>query len=544
MQDLARHRIHVTTIGDMLLAAADKNPDRLALVFPDCRLTYSELVARAYARAQSLTAYGVTAGDAVGLLMPNCLEYMEVLLGCQLVGALSVPMNARYRASELTYVIENADLKVLMTSDLISEYADFALLLQAALPELASADANKPLSIVAAPKLRHAVMLGASEPTGFVSQGEFERRAGQVGREHIDSLRTQVRVEQPAIMMYTSGTTANPKGCPLSHALLTRNGANMNRERYFLTPNDVFWAPLPMFHMAAILPFIACLDAGAAFASMTHIEAGEALSMLERERASIAFPAFPTITNDLVNHPSFAATDLTRLRRINNVAPIETLRKFQAAFAPAVQTGAYGLTEAGGVIAFNHPDESLDDRLATCGVPFPGIEVQITNPDNFEPLPVGQQGELWVRGYCVFDGYHKSPEKNAEAFHDGWFRTGDLCSVNSNNAISYLGRIKDMLKVGGENVAAIEIESFLAKHPAVALAQVIGKPDARLEEVPVAFIERVPGIDVTAQELLAHCKGEMASFKIPREVHFVNEWPMSSTKVQKFRLQDLLDTDS
>ncbi len=544
LQELATHRIRVSTIGDMLLEAADKHPDNAALIFPDCRLSYADLVARAYSRAHSLTAYGVGAGDAVGVLMPNCLEYMELLLGCHFIGALAVPMNARYRATELSYVVENADLKVLVTSDLVSEYADFALLLQAALPELAAADASQPLSLVAAPRLRHAVMLGASEPAGFVSRAQFEEGGAHVKREDIDNLRAQVRVEQPAIMMYTSGTTANPKGCPLSHALLTRNGANMNRERYFLTADDVFWAPLPMFHMAAILPFIACLDAGAALASMTHIDTGEALAMMAREKVSIAFPAFPTITNDLINHASFAATDLSRLRRINNVAPIETLRKFQSAFAPAIQTGAYGLTEAGGVIAFNHPDESLDERLTTCGVPFPGIEVQITDPDSFEPLATGQQGELWVRGYCVFDGYHKSPEKNAEAFHEGWFRTGDLCSVSVNNSISYHGRIKDMLKVGGENVAAIEIESFLAKHPAVALAQVIGKPDARLEEVPVAFIERVPGVEVSAEELLAHCQGEMASFKVPREVHFVTQWPMSSTKVQKFRLKDLLQTES
>lgn len=540
MRDGASHRIHVGTIGDMLLTAADKTPDNPALVFPDCRHSYASLAAAAYSRAQSLRAYGVGAGDAVGLLMPNCLEYMEVLLGCHLLGALAVPINARYRASELSYVVENADLKVLVTSDLISEYADFAQLLQAALPALASASAEQRLALKEAPKLQHAVMLGNALPNGFVPRREFEQRAQLVSREDIDVLRARVRVEQAAIMMYTSGTTANPKGCPLSHALLTRNGANMNRERYFLTSDDVFWAPLPMFHMAAILPMIACLDSGAAFASMTHIDAGEALMMLAREKVSVAFPAFPTITNDLVNHPSFASTDLSSLRRINNVAPIETLRKFQEAFAPAVQTGAYGLTEAGGVIAFNHPNESLEDRLATCGVPFPGIEVQITHPDSLEALPIGQQGELWVRGYCVFDGYHKSPEKNAEAFHEGWFRTGDLCSVNANNAISYHGRIKDMLKVGGENVAAIEIESFLSKHPAVALAQVIGKPDARLEEVPVAFIETVPGAELSAEELLAHCKGEMASFKIPREVHFVTEWPMSSTKVQKFRLQDLL----
>ncbi|MEQ9002617.1 MAG: fatty acid--CoA ligase family protein, partial [Pseudomonadales bacterium] len=364
---------------------------------------------------------------------------------------------------------------LLVTSDLIAEHAHFGERLQAALPDLAAATDVRNLALAGAPKLRAMVMLGARTPPGFVSEADFESAAGQVDQARVDALRVRVRLEQPAIMMYTSGTTANPKGCPLTHGALVRNGVNMNRERYFLSETDVFWAPLPMFHMAAILPFLACLDAGAAMSSMTHVEAGAALQMMERDRVTVAFPSFPTVTNDLISHPTFRTTDLSALRRINNVAPVEMLRRFQAAFPQAVQTGAYGLTEASGVISFNHPDESLEERLDACGVPFPGLEVRITDPDTLAEVPTDHRGELWVRGYAVFGGYHKSPEKNAESFHDGWFRTGDLCSVNARGAIRYHGRIKDMLKVGGENVAALEIESWLARHPAVQLAQVIGR---------------------------------------------------------------------
>jgi acyl-CoA synthetase (AMP-forming)/AMP-acid ligase II len=273
---------------------------------------------------------------------------------------------------------------------------------------------------------------------------------------------------------------------------------------------------------------------------MTHVDAATALHMLERDRVTVAFPSFPTVTNDLLSHADFPTTDLSALRRINNVAPVEMLRRFQRAFPQAVQTGAYGLTEAGGVIAFNHPDESLEERLHTCGVPFPGISVRITDPETLQELPVGQQGEMWIRGYCVFDGYYKADEKNAESFHDGWFRTGDRCSLTEQGAVCYHGRIKDMLKVGGENVAALEIESHLAMHPAVQLAQVIGRPDDRLQEVPVAFVERVPGTSVTGDDLIAHCRQGLASFKVPREVYFVVDWPMSATKVQKFRLREQL----
>ncbi len=538
MSGLNSHRIYVSTIGDFLLAAADRCGDRAALIFPERGLSYSELAEHAYLRARSMLGLGVRPGDHVGILMANCPEFMELLLGCHLIGAVAVPMNARYKASELAYVVENADLKLLVTSDLISEYANFGELLAEAFPELAMSDPQA-LDLARAPLLRNVVMLGAA-PAGFVSEQDFIAHAERVQQADVDAARVKVRVEQPAIMMYTSGTTANPKGCPLSHGLLVRNGVNMNRERYFLTETDVFWAPLPMFHMAAILPFLACIDAGAAMSSMTHVEAGTALRMMERDRVSVAFPSFPTVTNELINHPSFPDTDLSALRRINNVAPEEMLRRFQSAFPQAVQTGAYGLTEAGGVIAFNHPEESLDVRLHTCGVPFPGIDVRITDPETLEEVATTERGEIWIRGYCVFDGYYKSPEKNAESFHNGWFRSGDLGSVTETGAVCYHGRIKDMLKVGGENVAALEIESHLAKHPSVLLAQVVGRPDDRLQEVPVAFIELTPGTSATEADLIAHCQGQMASFKVPRAIFFVTEWPMSSTKVQKFKLLDLL----
>lgn len=530
------------TLGGLLTGAAERWPERDALVFPDSRQTYAQLAERAGRRARSLTAFGIAPGDRVGILMPNCPEYVELLFGAALAGAVAVPVNARYKAEELAYVVENADLAGLVTSSLASEYVDFAALLQSAFPDLADAPNPRALALRRAPKLRFVTSVSRDTPAGFVPYGEFAAAASGERAPPLAGQRT-VRAEHPGIMMYTSGTTANPKGCPLAHGALVRNGAAMNRQRYFLGPEDRFWAPLPMFHMASILPLLACFDAGAAMLSMNRVEAGPALEMLERERASIAFPSFPTVTNDLIAHPRFAKTDLSRLRRINNVAPLEMLRRFQEAFPQAVQTGAYGLTETCGVIAFNHPDEDLETRLTTCGAPFDGVEVKIVDADSLQTLPTGERGEIWVRGYNVFDGYHKSPEKNAESFVDGWFRTGDLCSVDENNRIRYHGRLKDMLKVGGENVAAVEIESFLATHPAVKLAVVIGVPDARLLEAAAAFVELQPGAQASERDILDYCRGRIASFKAPRHVRFVSEWPMSSTKVQKFKLREWFDAE-
>ena len=529
------------TLGKLLTEAAARIGDNEALVFPDSRLTYRELADRARGHARSLIALGIEPGDHVGILMPNCPEYIELLFGIALAGGVAVTINARYKADELAYVVENSDLAALVTSSLASEYVDFAGLLHKALPGLADAPNPRALELDAAPRLRIVTRIGAATPAGFLAFDEFQRAGEGVAAAEVDRRHQAVLPTDPGIMMYTSGTTSNPKGCPLAHEKLVRNGANMNRERYFLGEEDRFWAPLPMFHMAAILPLLACFDAGCALLSMNRVDAGTALDMMEREGVTIAFPAFPTITNELISHPRFADTDLGRLRRINNVAPLEMLRRFQEAFPQAVQTGAYGMTELTGVISYNHPGEDLETRLTTCGQPFTGIEAKIVDPDTLEPSPTGARGEIWVRGYVVFDGYYKAPEKNAESFVDGWFRTGDLCSLDDTGRIAYHGRLKDMLKVGGENVAAVEIESFLTTHPSVKLAQVIGVPDARLLEVAAAFIELEAGAEATEEEIIAHCRGRIASFKVPRHVRFVDEWPMSSTKVQKFKLRELFD---
>ena len=529
------------TLGDLLLRAAHRFPDRDALIFPDSRRTHEQLAGNAIEHARSLIALGIEPGEHVGILMPNCPEFIELLFGIVLAGGVAVTVNARYKAGELAYVVENADLRAVVTSSLASEYVDFAGLLEDALPGLTRAPDPRALTLERAPLLRFVTRIGADTPPGFLPYEDFRAAAAGCTRAAVDERRLTVAPTDPGIMMYTSGTTSNPKGCPLAHGKLVKNGIAMNRERYFLDADDRFWAPLPMFHMAAVLPLVSCLEAGCALMSMNRVDAGVALEMMEREGVTVAFPAFPTVTGELIAHPRFAETDLSRLRRINNVAPVEMLRRFQEAFPQAVQTAAYGMTETCGVIAYNHPDEDLESRLHTCGKPFSGVEVRIVDPDTLEELPAGQRGEIWVRGYLVFDGYYKSPEKNAEAFHDGWFRTGDLCSLDTEGRIAYHGRIKDMLKVGGENVAAVEIESWLATHPAVKLAQVIGVPDERLLEVAAAFIELEEGAEATEEQIIDHCRGRIAGFKVPRHVRFVDEWPMSSTKVQKFRLRELFD---
>jgi fatty-acyl-CoA synthase len=282
-------------------------------------------------------------------------------------------------------------------------------------------------------------------------------------------------------------------------------------------------------------------DGGGTFLSMIHFEPGAALRMLEDERVTLNFATFPAITQALLDHPDYHPDRWRGIRIVNNVAPPDTLRDMQSRMPHSVQISAYGLTECGGVVAFNDPEDTLEQRCTTSGIPFDGIEVEVRDLVTGEPVAPGASGEIVVRGYCVFDRYHKDPGRTAEAIDDhGWFHTGDIGSMTAEGRISYLGRTKDMLKVGGENVAAIEIESFIATHPNVSIVAVVGVPDAKYMEVPAAFIELRPGRQATEEEIIEFCRAGLARFKVPRHVRFIDEWPMSATKIQKFRLQERL----
>ena len=311
--------------------------------------------------------------------------------------------------------------------------------------------------------------------------------------------------------------------------------------RFEVRTEDCVWDPLPMFHMSAILPLLSMVWSGAAYLTDTHFNATRALQQIHDEQPSILFTAFPAIFADIVNHPDFDAKRLTRLRLVNNVAPPERLRLNMQIIPQAVHVSAYGLTEASGVSCHGSAREDDATRAVTCGKPFDGVQMRVVDPDSCRELPPGERGEMQIKGFSLFEGYYKLPELNAEVFTgDGWFRTGDLCAIDAKGLVSFHGRLKDLLKIGGENVAALEIESFLSTHPAVQLAQVVGVPDARLMEVAAAFIQLRAGASCTADELQDHCRGRIASFKIPRHIRFVTEWPMSATKVQKFVLRDLL----
>jgi fatty-acyl-CoA synthase len=530
----------IVTWGDLIVRGAALHPEREVFVLPEARRTYAEMADRATEVGQALLSLGVRPGDHVGILMPNCIDYLDVWFGISFIGAVPVPINARFKARELGYVVENADLVGIFTSDIVEQYTDYVALLHEALPGLADAVDGADLSLECAPKLRFGVLLGSKPAAGFIDRQQFESHVSNQSPQTVDQLRRQVAIRDTAVIFYTSGTTAMPKGCLLNHETLVRVGVN-TRRRMQLESGDRMWDPLPLFHTAATQPIAAVLDACGTYVTMTHFDPGVALRMIRDERVTSMFTAFPIIAQALLNHPDYTDAALADVRVTFNVAPPDALKAMQDRMPHTKQVTGFGMTESGGSIVLTAPDEPIEVRAGSEGLPFPGMEIEIRDLDTNAALPVGERGEIVFRGPQRFVGYFKAPAKNEEVMEpDGWFHTGDLGALDTDGRLHYLGRAKDMLKVGGENVAAIEIESYLATHPAVSIAQVVGVPDDRYVEVAAAFVELKPGASVTEAEVIEFCTGGMARFKVPRYVRFVTEWPMSATKVQKFRLRDLL----
>jgi fatty-acyl-CoA synthase len=531
---------HVLPLGQLLLRSARRAPDHEALVFPDARLTYRELADRAWSVARSLLVLGVRPGEHVGVLMTNHPDLVASVFGASLIGAVVVPVNARYRTSELRFIVEDADLVVLLTHDSADDHVDFTALLHDSLPGLVDAEDELRLALPECPALRSVVMMGRRRPAGMIDRAGFDA-LGAEARE--DALRCRVegvRLRDTAMILYTSGTTARPRGAMLSHEAFVRTW--MSTGRIFATgPEDRHWTALPLFHVTALGCLTWVIGCGATFFSDYSVDPGRCLETLERERITEFYPAYQPVMEAVLSHERFPHTDLSSIRVFLNVAPPEVLARFQERLPHAVQLTTYGGTESGPV-ALTRLDDPLEVRLNTCGACQAGMELRVVD-DQGRPLGPGQRGVIQFRGFNALSGYYKAPEKTAETIlADGWVTLGDLGRLDEAGRVLFLGRLKETLKVGGENVAPQEIEEQLGTHPAVKLVQVVGIPDDRLLEVPAAFVELLPGADATERELIEHCRGRIASFKVPRLVRFVRdgEWPMSATKIQRFKLRERL----
>jgi fatty-acyl-CoA synthase len=479
------------------------------IVLPAERVDFAQFAELTRTMARRLRAAGIGHGDRVGLLTTDRIESLAMLFGAMRIGAVPVPVNARYKARELSYVVANAGMRALLLDP------SFASLLD---------DASLPASC--------RVVVGLDEPA-FVAAGATVDDA-ELGR-----LEAAVQPDDSAIILYTSGTTASPKGCVYVHRGMTTQAFSYG-SALELTADDRFWSPLPLFHVAGLVTLLACIAAPCPLVHVgRHFEPGPALDQLESERCTLAFPAFETIWLAVQNAPRFAEADLGSLRLVIAVGSPGSLRLMQERLPSVTQVSSFGSTECGGFVSIGRPTDPLEVRLTTNGRAFPGSELRIVDPETGEDLPPNTPGEILMRGPTRFVRYHEEPELTAEVIDaDGWFHSGDLGRMDAEGRLSFAGRLKDMLKVGGENVAAAEIETYLLGHPACEIVQVVAAPDARYTEVAAAFVQLAPGATATEQELIDYCRGQIATFKVPRYIRFVDEWPMSGTKIQKFVLRE------
>jgi acyl-CoA synthetase (AMP-forming)/AMP-acid ligase II len=529
-------------LADLLVRSAEIHPDHVALVFPDCEFTYQQLLEGAVRTAQGLHALGIQAGDRVGLLMPNSPEFVDGFFGAALLGAVLVPLNVRYRSAELAYIIDHAQLSAVLTTDRIADRTDFRVPLAEAFPELAASVPGESLKLAGATHLRHMIMLRGGAGLGFIGEEQFGAGAESVDHGLIHSLRSLVRVQDVALIIYTSGTTARPKGCMLTNEAVTRGPVGRAAERIFdeLPGERVVWCPLPLFHIAAIQGFLSCVGEGATFVTDVFLDPARALELIKRQKATSLWPLFMNAWRPITGVPGFDPSDLQHVRTIVTVGTPVDLLHIQDVFPWATLVNGSGMSEMTGHFCLSTREDSRELRATTSGQPVAGAQVRIIAPETGDDEHGERPGELLVRGYGRMTGYYRDPERTAAAIDaDGWLHTGDLFRRLASGHFVYEGRLKDMLKVGGENVSAVEVEALICGHPGVASAEVVGRPDERLDEVPVAFVELKEGSGVTGDELIAYCVGKIASFKVPRAVFFVapGQWPMSATKVSKIELR-------
>lgn len=525
------------TIGHSVLEAARRFPDRTAFVLGDRQTDYAGFADETIVCARNLLAQGIKPGEAIGILMPNSWDYAILTGAIAMVGARAVVLNARYRGEDLEYVVRHANITVLFISGIARRHMDLRGLLTQQFPELAVWRKDTEIQAAGAPLLRAIFYFDAPEEEHWPTEVDFSAGGATIADSVLLRRIKDVRPSDVALVIFSSGTTAQPKACMISHASVIQVSGAI-ADRLGLTQDDVFWDPLPLYHLSSHLPLNACRHVGAAFVCQSHFEPGAALAELERTKATICYPAFPALTASLIDHPDFPRRDLSHLRMQLNIGAPDLLRKFSAAIPHALQICCYGLTECGGIATMSDPSDSLEQRVARAGKPLHGHAIRIVDPETLADVPGGTRGEILISG-PIFSGYFRDEAQTAKVMlPGGWLRSGDTGWIDEDGQLAYSGRIKDMLKIGGENVAAVEVESFLARHPKVKMAQVISAPDDRLVEVVAAFIELNSGETMSESEIIEYCAGSIASYKIPRYVRFVSEWPMSATKIQKFKLAE------
>jgi len=523
------------TLREVLAANVAARGTADALVTDRARLAYASLSAEAWRTAKAMHAIGLRRGDFVAVLMANDDAWLTLFYGAALIGAVTVPVNTRFKAPELAFCLKQADCKALFLADRFLKN-DFVAYLREAEPAV---DARLPG--YALPLLRHVIVLGSDVPRAALAWERFRAAADTVSEAAIRDAAGEVKPDDLLLIQFTSGTTAYPKGVMLTHDNMLRN-AWAAGTRIGVRPDDRYFNCRPFFHVAgSTLSALMALVFGACLVTLPTFEPGGALAMMARERCTLV-SGNDTLFQMLMGHAEFDPGKLA-LRGGWAAAGPETMRRIVEVLGAREICAAYGLSEASPNVVMSDYRDPVELRIAGLARPHDGLGLRIADPATDAPLPAETQGEIQVRGWSVMRGYYNNPAANAKVFTaDGWLRTGDLGSLTADGRLRMSGRLKDVFRVGGENVAPAEVEEVLLGHPAVATAQVVGVPDPRLGEVPAAYVTLRAGAAATADELIEWARPRCANFRVPRYVRIIASFDTigmtASGKVQKARLRE------
>jgi fatty-acyl-CoA synthase len=505
------------TIGDLLHRTADRYPDRLGVAscHQSKRLTWAELSVAADRVARGLWALGIRRGDRVGIWSTNCIEWVIMHMGCARAGAALVNINPAYRSHELQYSLKMSRMKALFLWHQ-DKRANYEEILERARHGLQL-------------ELRHVIYFDSPEwPALLDAEGQLP--------EH-------VAVDDIANIQYTSGTTGLPKGVLLTHHNVVNNGQFLSQGFHY-TEQDKIVIPVPLFHCyGCVIGTMSALNTGAAIVLPNWtFEARATLAAVHNERATSVY-GVPAMYVAEFALPDFNKFDLTSLRTgmmSGAPCPIELMKRVLNEMHIGELVIAYGQTETSPVTTMSDASDSIEVRVNTVGRAMPQTEIQIVSPATGEPVPVGEQGELCIRGYALMRGYDNDPEGTAQVIReDGWLYTGDLGMMREDGCLRITGRSRDVIIRGGENIYPREVEEFLYTHPKIDEAQVVGIPDERLGEIVAAWVRLAPGVEATEEEIKEFCQGQIAYYKIPAHVRFVTEFPATlSGKIQKYKIRD------
>lgn len=531
------------TIGAMFDGIAARHPDNEALVsrHQGLRYTYRQLREEVDRCARALMGLGVEKGQRIGIWAPNCAEWTIVQFATAKIGAILVNINPSYRLNEVQYALRQSGCTWLVIAPRFRT-SDYTGMLRALAPELAGARPGQ-LRAAQLPDLRAVIRLGAEPAPGMLAWPELLAMAEGVGAADLARRQRQQEFDDPINIQYTSGTTGYPKGATLSHHNILNNGFFVGEAQRF-TEQDRVCIPVPLYHcFGMVMGNLGCVTHGATMIYPSDgFDPAAVLEAAQAERATAMY-GVPTMFIAQLNHPDFARHDLSSLRTgimAGSPCPVEVMKQVKTLMHMPDVVVAYGMTETSPVSTQTRIGAPLDKQVGTVGQVHPHVQIKIVDPQTGQVVPVGAQGELCTRGYSVMLGYWNNEEATRGAIDAArWMHTGDLATMDDEGYINIVGRIKDMIIRGGENVYPREIEEFLYSHPAVLEVQVIGVPDERYGEEVMAWIKLREGQAATAEEIREYCRGRIAHYKIPRHVKFVDGFPMTVTgKVQKFLMRE------